>query len=75
MCIVSHMFCNFMGLPDTSFMTPIQEHVPGQFSHLYRYRHVFLFLHALGLVLFACTLWPLTSTMAVDSIYWRYIIS
>lgn len=59
-CITSHVICNFMGLPDTSFMNAVSYH--GQYSVLYSYRFILLLLHGLGLVLFSFMLYPLITS-------------
>lgn len=55
--VISHVICNFQGLPDLSFMHPTCE-----YSFLYRYRLYFLLLHALGLLIFSLALYPLTES-------------
>lgn len=54
--IISHMFCNFMGLPDISFIENPNKNNSQYLSYLYRYRYILLFLHALGLILFTIML-------------------
>jgi membrane protease YdiL (CAAX protease family) len=56
--IVSHVICNFMGLPDVSFMSANDG---GQYSFLYRLRIPLLLLHAGGLVMFGTCLFPMTA--------------
>lgn len=51
--MASHTICNFVGLPDMSFMSPRSE--------LHGLRHGLLCLHGLGLLLFAAALHPLTA--------------
>ena len=67
--LLSHVICNFMGLPDISFMRPLTSIHPGQYSYLYKYRYILLLLHALGLALFSVLLFPLTSPLTGRSPY------
>jgi membrane protease YdiL (CAAX protease family) len=82
--ILSHMICNFVGLPDLGFMVrPRQDddksasyhrmQVP-EYAFMYRYRYLHLVLHALGLILFAFFLFPLTADLAQHSIYWKHLL-
>lgn len=64
--IISHMFCNYMGLPSVSFLFTGQSSI----SCLHPYRHVFFLLHALGLVLFAYAVIPCTESLQYRNIYW-----
>ena len=65
--IVSHVICNFMGLPQIDFMS---KESYSEYRHFYPYRYIFLFLYAFGLVLFAYCLYPFTAELARDSMYW-----
>jgi hypothetical protein len=65
--IISHMFCNYMGLPSVSFLFTGQSSI----SCLHPYRHVFFLLHALGLVLFAYAVIPCTESLQYRNIYWK----
>ena len=71
-CITSHVICNYMGLPDVSFMQPFSYR--GQYSMMYPYRFILLLLHGLGLVLFGFALGPLTATFSDQSVY-LYLLS
>lgn len=51
--IVSHVMCNFFGLPDIGFLNPPRSPNSNYLSFLYPYRYALLFLHALGLILFS----------------------
>ena len=53
-CISSHMICNFIGLPDLSFL---DERSPMGYMHPYRY--VLLVLHVFGLIAFWFLLDPM----------------
>lgn len=80
--ILSHIICNIVGLPNIGFMTPPITHphyqgsgyrsVP-EYAFMYSYRYIHLILHAVGLVLFAWALFPVTSELAFDSYYWRHL--
>ena len=65
-CITSHVICNYMGLPDVSFMRA----QGGDYQMLYAWRYILLLLHGLGLSLFFYLLFPLTESLAQDSIYY-----
>ena len=67
-CICSHIICNFMGLPDTSFMNE-GPYSQGEYSVLFSYRYVLLLLHALGLVMFTLAIYPMTFVFTHTSIY------
>jgi membrane protease YdiL (CAAX protease family) len=54
--IVSHIVCNFFGLPDLGFLTPPRTQNSSSISYLHPWRHALLFLHALGLGLFSLLL-------------------
>jgi len=69
--ILSHIMCNSVGLPDTSFMTKAGARDASHYSCLFPHRFIHLLVHALGLVLFSCLILPCTSTFAVDSFYWE----
>jgi prenyl protein peptidase len=80
-CIVSHIFCNFMGLPDISFMQkPYMKMDPnliqeGGFICFYPYRYILLLLHGLGLIIFPYYMMVYTKDLAEQSVFWRYYIS
>ena len=57
--VVSHIYCNYMGLPDLSFVEEGKE-----LSFLRAHRVWLLLLHALGVALFAFALAPLTQPLA-----------
>ena len=66
--IVAHVICNYVQLPDLGFMSP-----PGRgggggqpLSALYGLRHALLAAHALGLVLFAVCIGPLTQPFKIQ---------
>ena len=69
--ILSHIVCNSVGLPDTSFMTKEGSRDTSHYSCLFQSRYIHLFIHAFGLVLFSCLILPCTSTSAVDSFFWE----
>ena len=71
--IISHMICNFMGLPDIGFMFHPDGGNPyrSEYSSMYKYRYPLFFLHCFGLVLFCLLLFPLTSEFTVHSFYWK----
>lgn len=70
--IACHTICNCAQLPDLSFTVP-----PGQgysvFSVLHKYSNLLLVLHAMGLVLFACFVLPLTEAYAEVSLFWHSV--
>ena len=66
--ILSHFICNVCGLPDMDFMKPPRSRYASQTSCLFNVRYLFLFLHALGLVLFTFVLFPLTESQAKNSL-------
>jgi len=71
-CIISHIICNTMGLPDISF---VSEPKPGNFAHsryffMYGYRWGLLVLHAMGLIVFSYCLFPLTEGFTANSPLW-----
>ena len=59
--VAAHFICNFMSLPDLSFLDA--DHA------LFRHRHALLALHAAGLVLFAALLGPCTLVFRPHSAY------
>lgn len=73
-CILSHMICNTIGLPDLSFTSEPRgksgssAHL--RFFYLYEYRWLLLVLHALGLVAFSCCLLPFTEVFVDSSPLW-----
>ena len=54
--IVSHMVCNFFGLPDLGFLSPPRTQNSSNLSYLHPWRFVLLLLHALGLGIFSLLL-------------------
>lgn len=70
--IISHQICNLVGLPNLGFL---QSNGRGsqsnEYACLYEYRHILMFLHAAGLVLFTFLLLPLTEGLAEVSLYWH----
>lgn len=54
--ILSHMICNFFGLPDIGFVQNSKSQSPNHLSYLYPYRYQLLVLHLLGLVIFTILL-------------------
>ena len=73
--ILSHGICNAVGLPDVGFMTPPatgRNARSSLYSCMFAYRYIHLFIHALGLVLFALLVLPLTQTLSESSVYWKY---
>jgi prenyl protein peptidase len=69
-CLISHVICNFMGLPNIEFMVEGSPASSG-YRSLYRYRYPLLCLHGLGLILFAWALYPVTESLSKHSIYYR----
>jgi hypothetical protein len=70
--ITSHIYCNFMGLPDVGFMVSAEDkssQARTELSFLYQYRYFLFALHVLGLVLFAYLLYPLTEGFERYSLY------
>jgi membrane protease YdiL (CAAX protease family) len=63
--IISHMICNYVGLPETGFL--FVEGSPA--SCLYAWRWILMTLHLVGLVLFFYLLFPLTAEAAKQSLY------
>ena len=57
-CVVAHVFCNFMGLPDLRFLS--RQTAP----RLFPFRWPLLLAHGLGLLLFWSALFPLTASLA-----------
>lgn len=64
--IVSHMICNWIGLPNVGFINSSGS----QYSFMYKYRIALLVLHAIGLVVFYFCLFPLTAAAAAASPLW-----
>jgi prenyl protein peptidase len=73
-CIISHIICNLIGLPNIGFMMRSGDNEPdgNEYSFLYAYRYILLLLHGLGLLLFFMCIYPMTSDMALTSIYWEH---
>jgi len=67
--ISCHIFCNFMGLPDFSFM--FKGNGSG-LSILYQYRYVLMGVYILGICLFTTLLFPLTDPMFYNSWLWYF---
>lgn len=69
--LISHIFCNFMGLPDLGYLKqPGKRFLSSPLSHLFGYRYILLALNAIGLIMFAMLLFPFTEEFAVHSMYW-----
>lgn len=70
--IVSHMICNYVGLPDVSFIFPPGDKNATEISYMFPYRHILIGVHALGLLLFLLVIEPATSPtiMGDSSIFW-----
>lgn len=68
--ILSHMICNFVGLPDMGFMQPPPNHHQRMGCN-YQYRYILLALHVLGLILFSFVLFPWTASLAEQSYFTR----
>jgi len=69
--LLSHIYCNFMGLPDLGYLkAPVKSYFSSPLSHLFRFRYILLFMNALGLIMFAILLFPLTEKFATSSILW-----
>lgn len=68
--IISHCFCNSMGLPHLEFMTPKDRINSTSYSCLYSYRHILIFFHAFGILLFWALFFPFTESLSQYSIYW-----
>lgn len=66
--IMSHMICNYVGLPEVGFLTV--ERSPA--SCLYDYRWILMTLHLAGLVFFFCLLFPMTEEVAKQSLYFQW---
>lgn len=65
--IISHVYCNYMGLPDVGFMTAAAD----ELSFLHPCRYLLIVLHALGLLLFAYLVVPMTAPfISTSSVYW-----
>ncbi len=70
--VLSHVLCNLLGLPDLGFMhSTTNKQLSNEYSCLYTYRYLLLFMHAVGLVAFSFALFPLTDSMVPHSPYWR----
>ena len=65
--IVSHMFCNYMGLPSNDYLVRGKSKV----SCVYPYRYLFLGLDMLGLCLFVYAVIPFTESFQDHNIYWE----
>lgn len=68
--LLSHVICNFVGLPNVSFLQPPGRAESGLYSCMYDYRYVHLVVHALGLVLFSVAILPVTQEFTESSIFW-----
>lgn len=67
--ILSHMICNYVGLPDMGFLAEL--HPFQRMTCNYPFRYFLLALHGAGLVLFYLAFGPLTASLAESSIYYR----
>lgn len=68
--IVSHIICNFYGLPSLEFLIPPCTEESRSMSCLFPYRYAILVLHAAGLIIFAYVMFPLTEKYALHSPLW-----
>lgn len=59
--IVSHIICNFVGLPNLAFLEKPKYATDETYRSLYPWRMWLVAIHGLGLVLFALLLFPLTA--------------
>jgi len=66
--ILCHMFCNYMGLPDLSFLMKGSS----ELSIVHSYRYFLLFVYILGMVGFGLLLFPLSEPSLFDSRLWYY---
>ncbi|OQR97739.1 peptidase family U48 [Achlya hypogyna] len=62
--IVVHAFCNVMGFPDLSFVSPD--------SDLYTYRHSILGVYLVGIVCFSVLLYPVTAPTLHAYGFWAF---
>lgn len=69
--IASHVFCNFWGLPNVSFLYPSDQFASTELSFLYSYRYFLLAMHAGGLLLFALVLQQVTSSFVNESVFYK----
>lgn len=67
--LLSHIICNFQGLPDLSFVRKPGFILSGRYSYLFEYRYWLIIVHALGLVIFSISIFPLTANLAKSSLY------
>lgn len=68
--ILSHCICNSVGLPDLSFLQRPGQKSSDSYSVLHNHRYLHLGLHALGLVLFALLVLPMTESYAKQAPFW-----
>ncbi len=70
--ILSHVICNFMGLPNVNGMLIVPGTIgASRRSCLYPVRYLLLVLHVMGLILFTYWILPWTKYSAISSIYWK----
>ena len=71
--ILSHIICNFYGLPNLDFLIPPRRPQSRRLSCLYPYRVIILIIHAAGLILFGYFLFPFTERYANQSPLWQVV--
>jgi membrane protease YdiL (CAAX protease family) len=71
--ILSHIFCNYFGLPDLGFLYSSSDEKGrgNEYSVLYAHRQALLVLHGLGLVIFGFVFFPLTKGFLPDSYFFH----
>lgn len=69
--IASHMFCNYWGLPDISFMFPPAKNRVSDLAFMYPYRYLLLGMHALGLLVFFAVFATVTQSLARESVFYK----
>lgn len=69
--IVSHIFCNFMGLPNTGFYVKPSgnQGFANPYSALYPYRWILTFIYIAGLAAFSILLFPMTERLNYITLY------
>lgn len=69
--IASHMFCNYWGLPDLSFLSPPSRQRHSDLAFLYPYRYLLLVMHGVGLVAFSAVFLASTEHLTRESVFYR----
>ena len=69
--IVSHMICNYVGLPNVGFLSQLHSNGSNPLSFLYNYRWLLIFLHGLGLVCFGLILFRWTESDSHNSYFYE----